>query len=58
MNAKYESYRLNPETAGLLQARARRARAQAIHNLVVRFLQWLADRVGSKGGHPFSVRWG
>ena len=53
-----EAIRLNPDTVGILQARARRARSQAMHNLAVRFINWLAARFNGNSGHPFGIRWG
>ena len=53
-----KSYRLSPETASVLQARARRARAQAMGNLVVRVIRWLSARSSGNAGHPFGIKWG
>ena len=50
-----QSVRINPEILGVLEARARRARAQAVHSLVVRLIEWLTPR---GGGHPSGFRWG
>ena len=53
-----KGFRLNPDTVGILQARARRARSQAMHNLAVRFISWLAARFNGDARHPFGIRWG
>ena len=50
-----QSVRINPEILGVLEARARRARAQTVHSLIVRLIERLTPR-GS--GHPFGTRWG
>lgn len=50
-----EAIRINPELLGVLQARARRARAEAVNNLVVRLVQRLTPRLDA---HRWGVRWG
>ena len=50
-----QSVRIHPEILGVLEARARRARAQAVHSLIARLFERLTPR-GS--GHPFGTRWG
>lgn len=52
--------RLNPDLVGILHARARRARAQAIHNGVLRLAAALRDRFSSRGAIrlPFGTHWG
>ena len=54
-NITIKSVRINPEILGVLEARARRARAQAVHSLIARLFERLTPR-GS--GHPFGIRWG
>jgi hypothetical protein len=56
-NLKYP-YPLDSEVIGILQARARRARSQAMGNLAVRLVQWLGARFSSNGRAPFGVKWG
>jgi hypothetical protein len=52
--------RINPELIGILQARARRARAQAIHNAVLQLATAIRDRLARRGSlHlPFRAHWG
>lgn len=40
-----ESIRIDPETLAVLQARARRARAEAVHALIVRLIDALTPRL-------------
>ncbi len=40
-----ETLRIHPEALAVLQARARRARAEAVHALVVRLIDALAPRL-------------
>ncbi len=44
---------IDPEVLAVLQARARRARAQAVHNLAVRLIQKLTPRLNLRlrGAH-------
>ena len=39
-----EAIRIDPEVVGVLQARARKARAEAVHNLVIRLIHKLTPR--------------
>ena len=50
-NVTIEAFRIDPDTVAILQARARRARAQAMHSLILRLLERLTAR-------PNSRRWG
>ncbi len=50
-----EALRVNPELLGVLQARARRARAEAVHSLIVRLVLRLAPRLEPRG---WGVHWG
>ena len=50
-----EAIRINPELLGILEARARRARAQAVGNLIVRLIQRLTPRLDAQ---RWNVRWG
>jgi len=45
-----EEIRVNPEVLGLLEARARRARAEAIGNLIVALIEGLRQRLEHKPG--------
>ena len=45
-----EEIRINPEVLGVLQARARRARAEAMGNLIVALFEGLRRRVAAKPG--------
>lgn len=45
-----EEIRINPEVLGLLEARARRARAEAIGNLIVALFEGLRQRLAHKPG--------
>lgn len=45
-----EEIRVNPEVLGLLEARARRARAEAIGNLIVALIEDLRQRLEHKPG--------
>jgi len=50
-----EAVRINPEILGVLQARARRARSEAVHSLIVRLIERLTP---NDSRHPFGIRWG
>lgn len=45
-----EQIRVNPEVLGVLQARARRARAEAMGNLIVALFEDLRQRLEHKPG--------
>lgn len=45
-----EQIRVNPEVLGVLQARARRARAEAMGNLIVALIEGLRQRLERKPG--------
>lgn len=45
-----EQIRINPEVLGVLQARARRARAEAMGNLIVALIEGLHRRIAAKPG--------
>ncbi len=45
-----EEIRVNPEVLGVLEARARRARAEAIGNLIVALIEGLRQRLEHKPG--------
>lgn len=52
--------RLSPDLVAILHARARRARAQAIHNGVLQLVAAIRDRFAGRGSLrlPFGVHWG
>ena len=50
-----EAIRINPDLLGALEARARRARAEAVNNLFVRLLQRLTPRADLR---PWGAHWG
>ena len=50
-----EAIRINPELLAVLEARARRARAQAVGNLIARLIHRLTPRLNA---HRWDVRWG
>ena len=50
-----EAIRIDPEILGVLQARARRARAQAVHNRIVRLIHWLKPRIPAR---RWGIHWG
>jgi hypothetical protein len=54
------AYRLNPDLAGILHLRARRARAQAVHNGMLGLLRAIKQRVAAHGVPrlPLAARWG
>lgn len=45
-----EEIRVNPEVLGVLEARARRARAEAVGNLIVALIEGLRQRLEHKPG--------
>lgn len=45
-----EEIRINPEALGVLQARARRARAEAMGNLIVALIEGIRQRFALKPG--------
>jgi hypothetical protein len=45
-----EDIRINPEVLGVLEARARRARAEAVGNLIVALIEGLRQRLEHKPG--------
>lgn len=45
-----EEIRVNPEVLGVLEARARRARAEAMGNLIVALIEGLRQRLAHKPG--------
>ena len=47
--------RIDPEVVALLRARARKARSQAMANLVVRLINKLTPRLGFR---PWGAHWG
>ena len=54
-----QSVRINPEILGVLEARAKRARAQAVHSLIVRLIERFSSRgSGHASGNPLGIRWG
>ena len=55
MKANHTEVRINPEVVAVLQARARRARAQAVHNVVIRLVQKLTPRLDLK---LWGTHWG
>lgn len=50
----------NPDLVGILHARARRARAQALHNGVLRLAAAIRNRFARRSAIrlPFGARWG
>lgn len=50
-----EAIRINPELLAVLQARARRARSEAVHSLAARLFKRLAPRLDAR---PRGLRWG
>ena len=50
-----KAIRIHPEMLAVIEARARRARAEAVHSLIVRLIERLTPRAG---GQPFGIRWG
>jgi hypothetical protein len=52
--------RLDPNLVGILQARARRARAQALHNGVLRLAAAIRDRFAGRNATrlPLRAHWG
>ncbi len=50
MTPTLEDIRVNPEVLGVLQARARRARAEAMGNLIVSLIEGLRQRFAAKPG--------
>ena len=50
-----EAIRIDPDLLGVLEARARRARAEAVGNLIVRLIHRLAARLNAP---RWDVRWG
>lgn len=54
-----EEIRINPEVLGVLEARARRARAEAMGNLIVALIEGLRQRLTPKPGlGNFTARMG
>ena len=45
MNYKVENLKVDPETLGVLMARARRARSEFVHSLVVRLIHRLTPNL-------------
>lgn len=50
-----EAIRINPDLLGAIEARARRARAEAVHALITRFFTSLKAQLDAR---PRDVRWG
>lgn len=50
-----EAIRINPDLLGVLQARARRARAEAVHSLLARLIHRFTPRVDLR---PWGAHWG
>ena len=50
-----ENLRVNPEMLAVLHARAHRARAQAVGNLVVKLIHKLTPRIDLR---PWGAHWG
>jgi hypothetical protein len=56
MKAKHrEVIHIDPEVVAVLQARARRARADAVHDLFVRMIDRLTPRLAFR---PWGAHWG
>lgn len=55
-----QQLQINPDLIGILHARARRARAQALHNGVLRLAAMIRDRLAGRRPTrlPFGIHWG
>jgi len=55
MTTRQKALRIDPAVVAVLQARARRARAEAVHNTAVRLLQKLSPRLNLR---VLGTHWG